>query len=167
MSESNEGPPGMQKEVIHCSLNRLTLAASLLRRGGQRHWGRCLGGEEDSPPCLLTTVNPSASVIELYNGRASVATDVTNPSMVKIRHASFSSNCAPLKSISSEKTVPPAARMPAIAANMKETFVLLRRANFNLNSLPGPAEEQRREREFVWCFFYGIRHPGGRGGKGK
>jgi hypothetical protein len=35
---------------------------------------------------------------------------------------------------------------------MRETFFLRRRANFDSKFVPGPAEEQRRERESVWCF---------------
>ena len=37
----------------------------IVQTGGGRLWIRCLGGEEDLPPCLLTTVKPSALVIEL------------------------------------------------------------------------------------------------------
>jgi hypothetical protein len=111
-----------------------------------------LGGERDFLPCRLTTVNPSASVIELYIVGASVATDVTDLSMAKIRRASFSSKRATSKRVSSKKPVPPAARTPAVASIMRETFDFCRRANFDSKILPGPAEEQRRERESVWCF---------------
>ena len=90
-----------------------------------------LGGERDFLPCRLTTINPSASVIELFVIGASVATDVTNLSMAKIRHASFSSKRATSKRVLSKKPVPPATRMSAVASIMRETFNVCRRANFD------------------------------------
>jgi hypothetical protein len=66
-----------------------------------------LGGEEDSPPRRLTTVNPSASVIELYIVGASISAVATNPSMEKIRRASFSSKGATSKKSFEQKSHAP------------------------------------------------------------
>ena len=48
--------------------------------------------------------------------------------------------------------MPPAARMPAVAFIMREMFDFCSRAKFDSKNFPGPAEEQKRERELVWCF---------------
>jgi hypothetical protein len=95
-----------------------------------------LGGEEDLPLRQLAAVNPPASVMELYIVGVSVATDATNPSMAKILCASFSSNRATSKSVSNKKPVTPAARLPVVAVNMREMFLLCRRANFDSKFLP-------------------------------
>jgi hypothetical protein len=69
--------------------------------------------------------------------------------MAKILRASFFSHWATSKSVSNKKPVLPAARTPVVAVNMRKTFFLCRRANVDSKFLPGPAEEQRRERESV------------------
>ena len=81
-SVSKAGPPGMLKEFKNCSSNGLNLAAQFLKRGGERLWSCCLGGEEDLLPCRLTAVNPLASIMELYIVGPSGAADATDPSMV-------------------------------------------------------------------------------------
>ena len=100
----------------------------------------------------LLTVNPSASVIELHIVGVSLSAVATDPSMEKTRRASFSSEHATLKRVSSKNPVPPASQTPAVASIMRETFDFLNRANLVSKFLPGPVEELRRERESVLCF---------------
>jgi hypothetical protein len=82
------------KEVKNLSSKGLTHFIPSLGRGGERLWGRCLGGEVDETPRQLTVVKPSGSVMELIVIAVFVAADVTKSSLANSQRASFFSKRA-------------------------------------------------------------------------
>ena len=118
-------------------------------RGGERLWRRCFGGEEDLPLRARTVVKPSVSVMELWIVNALVASELVDPAEAYLLRASFSSERAISNKFSSENVVPPAALTRAEAPTRWEMFPFRRRVKRLSKSLPGPAEEWRRERESV------------------
>ncbi len=91
MAGSIASPADGGKEVKNLPSKGLTCFIPSLGWGGERLWGRCLGGEVDETPLQLTVVKPSGSVMELIVVAVSVAADVTESSLANRQRASFSS----------------------------------------------------------------------------